>query len=34
MDRPTVLVIRCPVAMIGVWMNVDQWNDEHPEGKP
>jgi hypothetical protein len=34
MDRPTVFVIRCPMSMVGVGMNVDQRNDEHPEGKP
>jgi hypothetical protein len=34
MDRPTVSVIRCPMSMVGVGMNVDQRNDEHPEGKP
>jgi hypothetical protein len=34
MDGPTVHVIREPMAMIGLGMNMDQRHDEHPQGHP
>jgi hypothetical protein len=34
MDGPTVFVIRCPVAMVDVGMDMDQRDGEHPKGKP
>lgn len=34
MDCPTVHVIRGPMAMVGLGMNMDQWQDEHPQGHP
>jgi hypothetical protein len=33
MDGPTVFVIRCPVAMVDVGMDMDQRNSKHPERK-
>lgn len=32
MDCPTVHVIRSPMMMIGLGMNIHQWHDEHPQG--
>jgi hypothetical protein len=34
MDCPAMQVIRRPVAMIGVGMDMDQRHDKHPEGEP
>jgi len=34
MDGPTVFVIRYPVPMVGVGMDMDQRNSKHPERKP
>ena len=34
MDLATMPVIRCPMAMIGLGMDMDQWRGEHPYGRP
>ncbi|MDZ4854039.1 MAG: hypothetical protein SGJ26_04120 [Nitrospirota bacterium] len=34
MDCPPMPVVFRPMAMVGLWMDMDQWRGEHPQGRP
>ena len=34
MDRAAMNMTRIPVMMIGLGMHVEEWNHEHPYGRP
>jgi hypothetical protein len=33
-DSPPMHVTCCPVAMVGLGMDMNQWGGEHPYGRP